>query len=144
MTASHDTESDRFMISLDDSRAIAATLSGLADPIRLQILQLLLPGPLCVGDLARNLKLPMVNTSHHLKVMRRAGILEHVKQGRLVMYSVSQKVYKAGTPKLPNGLLKVGFWELHLGKPTTATNVRPAGQASDGGVARSGKVAAAP
>ena len=62
MTASLDTESDRFMISLDDSRAIAATLAGLADPIRLQILQLLLPGPLCVGDLARHLKLPMVNT----------------------------------------------------------------------------------
>ncbi len=144
MTASHDTESDRFMISLDDSRAIAATLAGLADPIRLQILQLLLPGPLCVGDLARNLKLPMVNTSHHLKVMRRAGILEHVKQGRLVMYSVSHKVYKAGTPALPNGLLKVGFWELHLGKAATATNVRPAGPSSDGGHSRASKAAASP
>ncbi len=140
MTASLDTESDRFMISLDDSRAIAATLAGLADPIRLQILQLLLPGPLCVGDLARHLKLPMVNTSHHLKVMRRAAILDHVKQGRMVMYSVSPKVYTSGTPEFPNGLLKVGFWELRLGSPAAATNDK-AGHAANS--PRSGKATSA-
>jgi len=127
------------MISLDDSRAIAATLAGLADPIRLQILQLLLPGPLCVGDLAKNLRLPMVNTSHHLKVMRRAAILEHVKQGRQVMYSVSPKVYTAGTPEYPGGMLKVGFWELHLGGPA-GTNGKSAGHAN-GSTGKSAKVA---
>ena len=50
MTAPHDTESDRFMISLDDSRAIAATLAGLADPIRLQILQLQVPDAQRAGE----------------------------------------------------------------------------------------------
>ena len=122
MTASYDTEGDPFMISLDDSRAIATVLAGLADPIRMQILQHLLPGPLCVGDLARHLGLPMVNTSHHLKVMRRAGLLDHVKQGRQEMYSLNPRVYTAGTADTPGGALKVGAWELRLGQSTPSAN----------------------
>ena len=40
----------------------------------------------------------------------------------MVMYSLNPKVHTAGTPEFPNGLLKVGFWELRLGSPSSATN----------------------
>jgi DNA-binding transcriptional ArsR family regulator len=104
------------MISLEDSRETALVLAGLADPIRMRVLQLLLPGPMCVGDLAKHLGLPMVNTSHHLKVMRRADILEHVKQGRQVLYSINPNLHTAGGPDGSAGTMRAGTWTLLLGK----------------------------
>ena len=122
MTTSLDRTGPGPIITIDDSRSIAAVLSGLADPIRIQILQLLLPAPLCVGDLARELGLPMVNTSHHLKVMRRSGLLNHVKKGRLVMYFLNPELYGVPDETNPGGHLKVGLWEVRL----DAAKARPA------------------
>jgi ArsR family transcriptional regulator, arsenate/arsenite/antimonite-responsive transcriptional repressor len=46
-----------------------------ADPIRLRILNLVMPGELCVCDLVAALELPQPTVSRHLAYLRRAGLL---------------------------------------------------------------------
>jgi DNA-binding transcriptional ArsR family regulator len=77
-------------------------LAALADPSRFRIIQLLGKGPLTVGKVAEAIKLPFVNISHHLGVLRQAGVVLHTKQGRFVIYQLHPDVFtpakKAGGP----------------------------------------------
>ena len=104
------------MITHDNAREVAGILIGVADPIRMKIVQTLLDGPQCVGDIAKALELPMVNTSHHLKVMRQSGILEHEKLGRRVLYSLSRRLHTELKGPDVSASFKLGVWELFLRK----------------------------
>jgi len=53
-----------------------ATLSALAEPNRLQIVELLSGGPLTVGEIAGRLGLRQPQTSKHLRILSDAGIVE--------------------------------------------------------------------
>ena len=66
----------------------AKLLAALAAPERLEIIRFLRDGPRNVGDIADMLREPMVNTSHHLGVLRVAGLIQSEKRGRFVFYSV--------------------------------------------------------
>jgi DNA-binding transcriptional ArsR family regulator len=71
-----------------------AVLSALADPTRLRVVRLLAGGPeLHVGAIAGALALPMVNLSHHLGILREAGVLADRKQGRQVFYGPAPGVF---------------------------------------------------
>ncbi|WP_025025602.1 ArsR/SmtB family transcription factor [Caldalkalibacillus mannanilyticus] len=52
------------------------TFSALAEPNRLNIVELLLEGPLPVGDIAKKLELNQPQTSKHLRVLCESGLLE--------------------------------------------------------------------
>jgi DNA-binding transcriptional ArsR family regulator len=67
----------------------ARVLSALAAPERLQIIRLLRPGPRTVGEIAEELGIPLVNLSHHLMVLRHAGLVHNEKKGRFVHYSLA-------------------------------------------------------
>lgn len=54
----------------------AATLSALAEPKRLQIVELLIRQPLTVGEIAARLQLRQPQASKHLRVLSDAGIVE--------------------------------------------------------------------
>jgi DNA-binding transcriptional ArsR family regulator len=75
-------------------RLCAEKLSALAAPERLQIVQVLREGPSNVSDLAQRLKMSMVNVSHHLGVLRHAGLVRFKKQGRFMVYSLPPQVFK--------------------------------------------------
>ena len=66
----------------------AELLAALASPERLQIIRFLRDGPRNVSDIAEMLRTEMVNTSHHLGVLRSAGLIQGEKRGRFVFYSV--------------------------------------------------------
>jgi DNA-binding transcriptional ArsR family regulator len=68
-------------------------LAALADPSRFRIIQLLGRGPLTVGKVAEAINLPFVNISHHLGVLRQAGVVQHTKQGRFVVYQLHPDVF---------------------------------------------------
>ncbi len=62
-------------------------LTALGDPVRLQILYLLGDkGHRNVGDIARNFRLSQPAISHHLKVLKDAGLLDSEKVGQEVFY----------------------------------------------------------
>lgn len=70
---------------LDHSHAaaLASRLKALADPTRLGLLDLLMeqPGALCVCDITRQFDLRQPTISHHLGVLREAGLIRGEKRG---------------------------------------------------------------
>jgi DNA-binding transcriptional ArsR family regulator len=74
----------------------AELLGALAAPERLRIVQILREGPRNVTELSELLQQPPVNVSHHLTVLRYAGLVRKEKQGRFVVYSLAPGVLQKG------------------------------------------------
>ena len=70
------------------ARRCADTLVCLVEPTRIRILDVLRTGPKNVTELAKALKVEIVNVSHHLSVLRHAGLVETRKDGRFVVYAL--------------------------------------------------------
>ena len=66
----------------------ARKLHALAAPERLSILCLLRDGASNVSEIAETLGTSLVNVSHHLTVLRQAGIVRGHKSGRFVYYAL--------------------------------------------------------
>ena len=77
----------------------AKMLAALAEPNRIRIIECLRTGTKNVTELATALKVEIVNVSHHLGVLRDAGLVEDVKKGRFVNYSLHPKVFKNDSTK---------------------------------------------
>lgn len=86
------------MIEFIDAKKSASLLAAVGEQTRLLIVYRLAEGPHHVGQLADLLGVPIVNMSHHLGVMRQAGLLDDEKDGRRVVYRFRDDVF---TP--PNG-----------------------------------------
>ena len=71
----------------------ARMLRALADPERLRIITCLREGPRNVSELAALLDAEVVNVSHHLGVLRNAGVVIDEKQGRFVVYRLHPDVF---------------------------------------------------
>jgi len=61
---------------------------ALADPTRLRIMLLLRRRELCVCELMFILEMEQSRISHHMRVLRDAGIAEDVREGRWIIYRV--------------------------------------------------------
>ncbi len=74
--------------SMEEAEALAAQLKALAHPVRLQIVGVLsrLGGQVCVCDLEAHFDLAQPTISHHLKVLRQAGLIESEQRGVWVYY----------------------------------------------------------
>ena len=62
---------------------------ALADPIRLEILQLLREGEKCVCEIIPQLKIAQPLVSRHLKVLKDCGLVKDGKDGNRRIYSVA-------------------------------------------------------
>ena len=67
----------------------AEVLKTLASPRRIEILHELARGPIEVGRLADLIGATQPNVSQHLAVLRTAGIVEAVREGREVRYRLA-------------------------------------------------------
>jgi len=67
---------------------IALRLKALADPVRVRLMSLVLASDegCCTCDLAPAVALTEATVSHHLKVLREAGLVEGTKDGTNVYY----------------------------------------------------------
>lgn len=74
----------------------ARTLKAIGDPDRLKIIQCLQAGPRNVGEIATALSVELANISHHLRVLREAGLVVDDKQGKYVVYTLHPDVFKQG------------------------------------------------
>lgn len=57
-------------------RMETTTFSALSEPSRLRIVELLLHGPMTVGDIAQQLEIRQPQASKHLKVLLEAGLVQ--------------------------------------------------------------------
>jgi ArsR family transcriptional regulator len=72
----------------------AAVLKALADPNRLRIFNLLMQGDSCNGELNERLGLPPNLLSHHLRVLREAGLVcsrHDAVDARWIYYTVDRE-----------------------------------------------------
>ncbi len=99
-----------------EAASMAVVLAGVGEPTRMGILAELAAGAAPVGDLATRLRVPMVNMSHHLNVLRRAGVLARVKCGRQVLYSLSPTLFTPAAGPGALGTIRVGAWTLTVGR----------------------------
>ena len=76
------------MESLAISEPMVTRLQAIADLNRLRILDTLRDGEHCVCRLTETLDMGQPLLSHHLKVLREAGLVSGRKDGRWVYYSV--------------------------------------------------------
>ena len=69
----------------------ANILKSLASTRRLEIINLLSYGELCVCDLTENLEASQPNISHHLKVLKSVGLIKAQKNGKWVFYELNKR-----------------------------------------------------
>ncbi|GAB3544483.1 autorepressor SdpR family transcription factor [Spirosoma fluminis] len=65
---------------------------ALNDPTRRQILDLLRDGDLNAGEIAERFDMSKPSISHHLDLLRQAGLVESVKKGQFITYSLNTTV----------------------------------------------------
>ncbi|MFJ4469450.1 ArsR/SmtB family transcription factor [Streptomyces sp. NPDC089424] len=78
---------------LDEDRAtdLAKVFKALGDPVRLRLLSLIASragGEVCVCDLTPAFDLSQPTISHHLKLLRQAGLIDCERRGTWVYYWV--------------------------------------------------------
>lgn len=76
-------------IDADSALEIALRLKAMADPVRVQLLSMLLAERetgVCTCDLAPAVGLSEATVSHHLKQLRDAGLIEGTKKGTNTFY----------------------------------------------------------
>lgn len=70
------------------AEALAARFKALSDPTRVAILNRLAQGEACVCDLNATFELSQPTISHHLKVLRDAGLVDVSRRGTWAFYRV--------------------------------------------------------
>lgn len=79
-------------LSGDEAEQLAAAFQILADPIRLRLLSLVATaeeGEVCACDLVEPLARSQPTVSHHLSVLREAGLVTREQRGRWAWYAVA-------------------------------------------------------
>src|SRR6476620_8546815 len=71
----------------------ANLLQAIGEKNRIRIIECLWEGAKNVSELAKLLKIDIVNVSHHLGVLKSARLVQHIKKGRYVVYSLAPEYY---------------------------------------------------
>ncbi|VTR94126.1 family transcriptional regulator : Probable transcription regulator OS=Planctomyces maris DSM 8797 GN=PM8797T_22538 PE=4 SV=1: HTH_20 [Gemmata massiliana] len=72
-----------------ESSAQTEWFVAFGEPTRLALIRTLAAGEKTVTQLATEVGTEMVNVSHHLKIMKDAGVVTFVKDGRFMIYSLA-------------------------------------------------------
>ena len=78
-------------LSVEAAADVAAKLKALADPVRLRLFSLVAShagGEACVCDISGDFEVSQPTISHHLKVLRDAGLLTSQRRASWVYYAV--------------------------------------------------------
>lgn len=76
-------------LTTEQAESMARAFAALADPVRLRLLSLIATssaGEVCACDLVEPLGKSQPTVSHHLKVLREAGLVESDKRGIWMWY----------------------------------------------------------
>lgn len=67
---------------------------ALADPTRRRILELLAQGDLTAGEIAAHFSMTKPSVSHHLSILKTAGLVSDQRNGQNIVYSVNLTVFQ--------------------------------------------------
>ena len=74
----------------EDPDGTVEVLKAVADPCRLRIIKLLKEGELCVCEIMAALDRRQSSTSHHLSVLKEAGLVRERKDGKWSYYRIAE------------------------------------------------------
>ena len=69
-------------------------IHALADPTRREILRALRRGPLTAGEIGARFPITGASVSHHLAVLREAGLVQSQRDGRNIVYTLDATVFQ--------------------------------------------------
>jgi ArsR family transcriptional regulator, arsenate/arsenite/antimonite-responsive transcriptional repressor len=98
---------------------VVRIFKALADPTRLRIMILLGRRELCVCEIMFVLGMEQSRVSHHMRVLRDAGIAEDVREGRWIIYRIPE-----ASRSLIDGLFAGALRERIEGSRETAADAR--------------------
>jgi DNA-binding transcriptional ArsR family regulator len=75
-------------------RQCAGVMRALGDETRLKIIESLLKQGKCVSELVMEIGKQQPHVSHHLRILREAGLVEGVRKGQRVCYRVSPSLQR--------------------------------------------------
>ena len=88
----------------------ASVLKVLADETRLAVVEQLMTGAKNVGEINQALNVEQTLLSHHLRVLREAGLVDSQRDGKQVIYSLAAHVQGSRQGKAINlGCCKLSF-----------------------------------
>ena len=68
------------------------TLKALSDPTRRKILEMLKKGQLSAGEIGEHFDMTGATLSHHLSILKKAGLVDDNKKGTFVYYEINTSV----------------------------------------------------
>ena len=71
-----------------------SVFKALADPTRRQILEFLARRDLTAGEIAERFPVAFASVSHHLGVLRDAGLVASEREGQFIRYRLNTTVYQ--------------------------------------------------
>jgi DNA-binding transcriptional ArsR family regulator len=96
----------------------AEILRAMGDETRLRILRILLVGQKCVGELVDVLGASQPHVSHHLRILRQAGLVEGVREGQRICYrlmpGVQDRLNNTNEEALDFGCCRISFSQTAL------------------------------
>ena len=81
-------------LEVDHLASIGLTFKALSDPNRRKILQLLKQADMAAGELAEHFTITKPSLSHHLSVLKQAGLVSDERQGQNIIYSLESTVFQ--------------------------------------------------
>jgi ArsR family transcriptional regulator, arsenate/arsenite/antimonite-responsive transcriptional repressor len=73
-------------------RQMNNTFRALNDKTRREILELLHKRDMTAGEIAESFDISKPSISHHLDILKQAGLVDHVKEGQYIYYSLNMTV----------------------------------------------------
>ncbi|NHM33758.1 autorepressor SdpR family transcription factor [Neobacillus terrae] len=70
------------------------TFKALSDPTRRKILDLLKESDLTAGEISGHFNMSKPSISQHLKILKNAGLVQDVKKGQFVVYSLNTTIFQ--------------------------------------------------
>lgn len=68
------------------------TFKALSDPTRREILNMLKDGPVTAGEIGEHFAVSGATISHHLSILKEAGLVLDERQGKYIYYELNMSV----------------------------------------------------
>ena len=75
-----------------NSEQFIGVMESLSDPIRINILELMMGGEICVCDIVKVTGLSQSKISYHIKILKDSGLISDRQEGRWVYYKLDFEV----------------------------------------------------
>lgn len=72
--------------------SLKESFKALSDPTRQEILQMLKDGRMSAGDIGAHFDMTGATVSHHLSILKQAGLVEDFREGKYIYYELNVSV----------------------------------------------------